>query len=183
MEKTVQELKENCNGIYFPESQTNNKCQTYATSYEEMVNYFINDITQVNQNIEEYNKYNQENATGIPPISKYSTTKDYIDFNGDKEYAGKEDFQDMKEQNQIQVTPLYSIPPKQNSTKKKKQKKKWSLKKKFAVVGGTTFTILIATFLFLFSPLYLVCLKLKIKMKAQRIIKNHRLSIMAIFFS
>lgn len=92
MEKTVQELKENCNGIYFPESQTNNKCQTYATSYEEMVNYFINDITQVNQNIEEYNKYNQENATGIPPISKYSTTKDYIDFNGDKEYAGKEDF-------------------------------------------------------------------------------------------
>ena len=56
----------------------------------------------------------------------------------------------MKEQNQIQVTPLYSIPPKQNSTKKKKQKKKWSLKKKFAVVGGTTFTILIATFLFLF---------------------------------
>ena len=40
-------------------------------SNEEMVNYFMNDIVQVNQNIEEYNKYNEENGTGIPPIQKY----------------------------------------------------------------------------------------------------------------
>lgn len=92
MGKIAEELKESCQDIYFPESTTNTKCQTYALSYEEMVNYFMNDITQVNQNIEEYNQYNEENQTGIAPIPKYSTTKKYIDFNNDKEYAGKEDF-------------------------------------------------------------------------------------------
>ena len=57
-----------------------------------MVNYFINDVTQVNKNIEEFNKYNQENNTGVTLLQKYNTTKKYIDFNNDKEYAGKEDF-------------------------------------------------------------------------------------------
>ena len=41
---------------------------------------------------EEYNKYNQENQTGIAPVQKYNTTKKYIDFNKDSEYTGKEDF-------------------------------------------------------------------------------------------
>ena len=84
--------KENCKDVYFPNADTNTKCQTYAITYEEMVNSVINDIKQVNQNIEDYNKYNEENNTGIPPIQKYNTTKKYIDFNNDKEYAGKEDF-------------------------------------------------------------------------------------------
>lgn len=92
MGQIAEKLKKNCQDIYFPEADTNNKCQTYALSYEEMVNYFMNDIIQVNQNIEEYNKYNVENATGIAPIQKYNTTKNYIDFNNDKKYAGKEDF-------------------------------------------------------------------------------------------
>lgn len=92
MEKVANELKETCGDLYFPESDTNTKCKNYATSYEEMVNYFMNDIVQVNQNIEEYNKYNEENQTGVAPIQKYSTTKKYIDFNNDNKYAGKEDF-------------------------------------------------------------------------------------------
>lgn len=92
LEPTVNKLKENCKDVYFPNADTNIKCQTYAITYEEMVNSFINDIKQVNQNIEDYNKYNEENNTGIPPIQKYNTTKKYIDFNNDKEYAGKEDF-------------------------------------------------------------------------------------------
>ena len=57
-----------------------------------MVNYFVNDVTQVNNNIEEFNKYNNENNTGIAPLQKYNTTKKYIDFNDDKEYTGKEEF-------------------------------------------------------------------------------------------
>ena len=89
---TAEKMKENCSNIYFPDSTTNTQCQTYALSYEEMVNYFINDIKQVNDNIEEYNKYNQENNTGVAPIQKYNTTKKYIDFNNDKKYSGKEDF-------------------------------------------------------------------------------------------
>ncbi len=92
MGKIAKELKDNCGDIYFPEADINNKCQNYATSYEEMVNYFMNDIIQVNKNIEEYNKYNTEHVTGIAPLQKYNTTKNYIDFNNDKKYAGKEDF-------------------------------------------------------------------------------------------
>ena len=85
-------LKKNCKDIYFPTSDTNTKCQTYATAYEEMVNYFVNDVKQVNDNIEKYNEYNIENNTQIAPLQKYNTTKKYIDFNEDKEYSGKEDF-------------------------------------------------------------------------------------------
>ncbi|HIR49496.1 MAG TPA: hypothetical protein IAB35_05905 [Candidatus Faecimonas gallistercoris] len=92
VENSAKKLQKNCENIYFPSADVNTKCKTYATSYEEIVNYFINDIKQVNDNIEEYNNYNQENKTGIAPIQKYNTTKDYIDFNQDKEYAGKEDF-------------------------------------------------------------------------------------------
>lgn len=92
MEEIAEKLKASCGDIYFPETDINTKCKTYALSYEEMVNYFMNDIVQVNQNIEEYNKYNVENNTGVPPIQKYNTTKNYIDFNKDKKYAGKEDF-------------------------------------------------------------------------------------------
>ena len=86
------ELKKKCEGLYFPEANINTKCKTAILSYEEMVNYFINDVTQVNENIEEFNKYNKENNTGIAPLQKYNTTKKYIDFNNDKDYTGKEDF-------------------------------------------------------------------------------------------
>lgn len=88
----AEKLKKNCQDIYFPSSDTNTKCQTYALSYEEMVNYFVNDVKQVNDNIEKYNEHNIENNTGIAPLQKYNTTKKYIDFNEDKEYSGKEDF-------------------------------------------------------------------------------------------
>lgn len=92
IEKVALKLQENCQDIYFPDKEANNKCQTFATSYEEIVNYFVNDIKQVNDNIKKYNTYNQENNTGIAPLQEYSTTKKYIDFNKDKKYEGKEDF-------------------------------------------------------------------------------------------
>jgi len=92
IEPIASNLKKNCANLYFPDSTINTKCQTYANSYEEMVNYFVNDVIQVNNNIEEYNKYQQTNQTGIAPLQKYNTTKKYIDFNEDKKYAGKEDF-------------------------------------------------------------------------------------------
>ena len=56
----------------------------------------------------------------------------------------------MEKQNEINVTPLYSVPPKKQSAKGKKQKKKWNLKKKIAIISGTTVTLFLATFLFLF---------------------------------
>lgn len=88
----VDTLQTNCENVYFPEKEVNTMCQTFQSSYEETVNYFVNDIKQINNYIEEYNNYNQENQTGVPPLQQYNTTKDYIDFNHDKEYIGKEDF-------------------------------------------------------------------------------------------
>lgn len=91
VEKEALTLEKNCQGIYYPEASINTKCTTFAKSYEEMVNYFVNDVMQVNKNIEEYNKYQTENATGNILLEKYSTTKKYIDFNKDKKYEGKEE--------------------------------------------------------------------------------------------
>lgn len=65
----------------------------------------------------------------------------------------------MKEKKTKQkITPLYSIPPttaekpKKEKTNKQKQKKakSHSFKKKFAIIGGTTFVVGLSTFLFLF---------------------------------
>lgn len=91
VEKEALTLNENCKGIYYPEAEINTKCSAFSKSYEEMVNYFVNDVNQVNKNIDEYNKYQTENITGNVLLEKYHTTKKYIDFNQDKEYAGKEE--------------------------------------------------------------------------------------------
>lgn len=56
----------------------------------------------------------------------------------------------MKEQTEIKVEPLYSIPPKKEKKKRKKEKKKWSLKKKIGIIGGSTLVVMVSTFLFLF---------------------------------
>ena len=53
----------------------------------------------------------------------------------------------MKEQKEIKIEPLYSIPP---TKEKKKRKKKWTIKKKIGVFGATTFIVMLSTFLFLF---------------------------------
>lgn len=91
VEKEALTLEKNCQDIYYPEASINTKCTTFAKSYEEMVNYFVNDVMQVNKNIEEYNTYQKENATGNILLEKYETTKKYIDFNKDKKYEGKEE--------------------------------------------------------------------------------------------
>lgn len=59
-----------------------------------------------------------------------------------------------KRSKKITVTPLYSVPPINKDTKNKKstkkEKQKWSFKKKFAIIGGSTFIVGLSTFLFLF---------------------------------
>lgn len=57
-----------------------------------------------------------------------------------------------KSSKKTEVTPLYSIPPTNEPEikNKKQKKKKWSFKKKFAIIGGSTFIVGLSTFLFLF---------------------------------
>ena len=61
----------------------------------------------------------------------------------------------MKNNKEVKIEPLYSIPP-QNKNKKSKQvkikkdKKKWSVKKKLAIFGGSSLVVGLSCFLFLF---------------------------------
>lgn len=58
--------------------------------------------------------------------------------------------------NEVIITPLYSIPPKKEKGKKERKKKekitkkKWSIKKKVAIFGSTTIVLGLSVLLFLF---------------------------------
>lgn len=84
-------LKEYCNaGIYYSQTETNNKCSAFNLGYEEMVNSFVEDVSSYNKNIENYNKWlDSKNDTTSIKLEKYKTNKTYIDFNKDGEYSGK----------------------------------------------------------------------------------------------
>ncbi len=89
LEKTTVKLDNLCKNVYYPDMETNTKCDNYKSIYEQVNNYFIGDIEVYNKNVEKYNKY-QESKKSKLLIDEYSTRRDYIDYNGDKKYDGKE---------------------------------------------------------------------------------------------
>ena len=60
------------------------------TIYEQVVNYFVSDIEVYNKNIDKYNKYQEELET-LYRLKPYDTDKQYIDYNHDKVFDGKEE--------------------------------------------------------------------------------------------
>ena len=90
MTKQVKELDKLCDDVYYPDSSVNNKCSNYKVIYEQVVNYFLSDISIYNENIEKFNEYQKSISSGIS-LKKYSTNKKFIDYNNDREFAGKED--------------------------------------------------------------------------------------------
>ena len=89
--KKNKKLKDYCNaGIYYSQTETNNKCSAFNLGYEEMVNSFVEDIASYNNNITNYNKWlDSKNDTTSIKLEKYDTKKTYIDFNKDGDYSGK----------------------------------------------------------------------------------------------
>ena len=79
-----------CDDVYYPDGQVNNKCGNYKSIYEQVVNYFIGDINVYNTNVDKYNQYQLGTGSTLA-INKYETTKDYIDYNNDKKFDGKEE--------------------------------------------------------------------------------------------
>ena len=71
--------------MYYPDSNTNNKCSNYKVIYEQVANYFVSDIANYNKNVKQCNKSITDNK-----ISIYKTNKKYIDYNNDKKYDGKD---------------------------------------------------------------------------------------------
>ena len=88
--KSAKKLDALCKNIYYPKSNTNHHCATYKSIYEQVVNYFITDIITYNDNVLKYNDY-QENINQELLVEEYHTKKEFIDYNGDGEFDGRED--------------------------------------------------------------------------------------------
>lgn len=90
LRNNTRELDRLCRNIYFPDQTVNSKCKNYLTIYEQVVNYFITDINVYNNNIEKYNHYQEELET-LLRLRKYETSKEYIDYNHDNVFDGREE--------------------------------------------------------------------------------------------
>lgn len=88
--RLVSSLDKLCDDVYYPDGDVNNKCINYKGIYEQVVNYFVGDIKAYNNNVLKFNQY-QASLQSNAKILEYETTKDYIDYNKDKQFDGKEE--------------------------------------------------------------------------------------------
>ena len=74
------------------ESVPEQQFELAKANYEAAHNYYISDVKLYNQMIDEYDKYNLENGGTFAKVNKaeYKVYKDYIDYDKDGEYFGKE---------------------------------------------------------------------------------------------
>lgn len=79
-----------CGNVYYPQGDVNNMCDNYKSIYEQVVNYYVSDIRIYNSNIKRYNDYQKAINSNLL-VSKYKTKYQYIDYNGDKVFDGKEE--------------------------------------------------------------------------------------------
>lgn len=87
--KKVENMDQLCRDVYYPDSSVNSKCSNYKSIYEQVINYFVGDVGLYNNTIKMYNE--QQTAAGSTTLlEEYKTKKDYIDYNNDKEFEGKE---------------------------------------------------------------------------------------------
>ena len=92
VEENAKALKENCN-IEYGDVKVSTKCTNFKVNYEAAMNYYISDVNLYNQMVSEYEKYNTENGGQYPNVNKaeHVIYKDYIDYDEDGEYFGKEE--------------------------------------------------------------------------------------------
>lgn len=85
-------LKKNCI-VEYGDVRANTRCITFKANYEAANNYYISDVKQYNELIDEYDKYNTENKNKYSKVNKanYAIYKDYIDYDKDGEFFGKEE--------------------------------------------------------------------------------------------
>ena len=86
LEKKAKSLDKLCSDVYYPDSSVNAKCNNYKAIYEQVNNFFVEDIKVYNKNIDQYNAYVAGWGT---PLAYYEIKRDYIDYNGDKVFDGK----------------------------------------------------------------------------------------------
>lgn len=90
VEKNSKNLKENCVHKY-ADPNINSKCTIFKSTYEAAMNYYISDIKNHNKDVDEYNKWAKNNNKNQLNKGELTIYKDYIDYDKDKEYFGKEE--------------------------------------------------------------------------------------------
>lgn len=88
--KNTNSMNELCNDMYYPDSDINSKCNNYKSIYEQVVNYFVSDISVYNSHIDKFNQFQAAANTGLK-LEYYTTDKKFIDYNKDKKFDGKEE--------------------------------------------------------------------------------------------
>ncbi len=88
--KNAKALDQLCDDVYYPDSDVNSKCNNYKSIYEQVINYFVSDIHVYNNHVKQFNEY-QKSLNTFVRIRQYSTEKDFIDYNQDGNYDGKEE--------------------------------------------------------------------------------------------
>ena len=82
IELSVSDISDGCGGLY-SDKEIYDICDSYGTVYEKLVNLYVIDTKEFNQNIAKYNEYKNDNIAMVNMLYD-----DYIDYNGDGEYEG-----------------------------------------------------------------------------------------------
>lgn len=86
--KHVKTMDNLCKDVYYPDSDVNSKCSNYKLIYEQVANYFMEDIELYNSTIRTFNE--QQVAAGSAlALIEYKTEKKYVDYNKDGVFEGK----------------------------------------------------------------------------------------------
>ena len=87
---TSEVLRENCT-IEYGDVNVNSKCTTFKANFEAAVNYYISDVNSYNLIVDEYNAWNTSGTYPVLNKASYVVYEDYIDYDEDGEYFGKEE--------------------------------------------------------------------------------------------
>lgn len=77
-----------CKDVYYPDSDVNSKCSNYKLIYEQVANYFMEDIKLYNTTVQTFNSQQAASGSNIV-LLEYKTTKKYVDYNKDKVFEGR----------------------------------------------------------------------------------------------
>lgn len=89
IDKDYSKVESSCVNVLHPDSKVNNKCEAIIVGYEEVINTYISDVNSYNELIDSYNKWLDDNSSTDPKLEKIKLDRDYLDINGDREYAGR----------------------------------------------------------------------------------------------
>lgn len=80
----VANIKAKC-ALVSSTSEVSNICASYDTTYEKLVNLYVNDINKYNEIITKYNEFKKEELALFEAVYE-----DYIDYNNDNVYEGRD---------------------------------------------------------------------------------------------